>query len=226
MTKISNLSTKIINFANSLILKLLVRSKRQHIRSYYWNLRARDIHGKWGNGVSDFEALKGVISLVKPTSLLDIGCGSGRCFSLYMEMNIPEVVGQDISSNAILICKKRFPNSGYKLLCCDIKDLEYDYDYFDLIISTRALSAVLPKDIEDTIDALCKIGKFIYINEMTDSDCIGPSNYWFKHDYEKLMRMNNYSIVKTGIISVVEDGKHHDQTWKLCRKLYSWQSSQ
>jgi ubiquinone/menaquinone biosynthesis C-methylase UbiE len=189
-----------------------------YAKKLYWNLRAHDIHDKWGEGRNDFSVIRRVVDRVKPATLLDIGCGSGRCFSLYQEMHIPVVVGQDISSNALEICKKKHPELQYQIVCCDITKLPFKENHFDLIISTRVLAAVSTKDIADTMSTLCLIGHNIYLNEMTESDYNAPSTYWFKHNYDIYMRDHNFLVSEKGIISVVENGQTHEQTWVLYTK--------
>jgi SAM-dependent methyltransferase len=215
----SNVPSRVIGKFHALLLNVLVRSKHKWPRSLYWNLRAWDIHKKWGDSTKDYQVLRTVIESVKPTRLLDFGCGSGRCFPLYLEMNIPEVIGQEISPKAIEICRKRFPGLLYTLKCCDVNKCGFEENDFDIIISTRVLSAILPENITRTVEILCRVGETIYLNEITDSDYSGPSNYLFKHDYDKLISKNNFSIDKTGTITVDENGKNYIQTWKLYKKV-------
>jgi ubiquinone/menaquinone biosynthesis C-methylase UbiE len=127
-----------------------------------------------------------------------------------MKMAVSEVVGQDVSSNALTICKRRHPDLKYCLFCGSLEDLKYHDNYFDLIVSTRVLSAVLPDDIEMATAKLCRLADNIYLNEMTDSDYHGASDYWFKHEYDVLMERNNFVLAHKGNI-----GK---QTWKLYTK--------
>lgn len=185
------LTTSFLHLAN-----LLTHFRFKPIRNLYWNIRAKGIHNTWGSDEYDYKVLKEIIQHVKPNKLLDVGCGSGRCFPLYFELNISEVVAQDISSNALNICKGRFPNLPYKLFRGSIMDIPYPKKYFDLIISSRVLSAVMPEDIENILNKLGQLSDYIYINEMTDSDYTGPSTYWFKHDYEKIMKKNHFVIEK------------------------------
>jgi hypothetical protein len=133
-------------------------------------------------------------------------------------MEVPEVVGQEVSAKALTICRERFPGLLYRLIHGSIAGLDFNEGYFDLIISTRVLSAVLPDRIRATMDTLCVLGSHVYVNEMTDSDYSGPSSHWFKHDYDALFRMRNFSIARKGTIPVREDGKEYLQTWVLYEK--------
>lgn len=204
--------------SHDLILSLLARSKWQSLRRCYWDIRAREIDEKWGAGETDFQVLDSLINALRPGRILDIGCGSGRCFPLYTRLDIPEVVAQDVSSEALSIARQRYPEFKHPLLNYDICKLNYPIDHFDLILSTRVLSAVLPDRISQTISALCRMGKRIYVNEVTDSDDCGSLVYWFKHDYDSMMRSNHFSIEQVGTIKVEEDNRVHIQTWKLFRK--------
>lgn len=199
-------------------LHLLSKTRSLGSRKLYWDLRAKEIHEKWGWGQNDYPTLRRVLEMVKPLRLLDVGCGSGRTFGLYLEMQIPEVVGQDISAKALSICRERFPNLPYALFHGPIDDLAYEENYFDLIVSTRVLSAIHPAEIDLSLRTLCGFGRNVYLNEMTDSDYTGPSDYWFKHDYLALMAINNFSIMKKGAITTVEFGKTYLQTWFLYTK--------
>ncbi|MEW5804783.1 MAG: class I SAM-dependent methyltransferase [bacterium] len=201
---------KILGKGKFILLDRLSKTDSKLLRRLYWNLRAQDIHDTWGEGTEDFHVIRRVIDRVGAKKLLDIGCGSGRCFPLYQQMHITEVVGQDISSSALALCEKRFPGLPYHLFHGGIEKLNYPDSYFDLIISTRVLAAVLPDDIAATVKTLSRLGNSLYLNEMTDSDYVGPSTYWFKHDYKHLMAENGFSVIEHGNI-----GK---QTWVLYRK--------
>lgn len=200
------------------LLDLLTRLPVPWFRKMYWDLRAPDIHHRWGEGTDDFETLTEVIGLVRPTRLLDIGCGSGRCFPLYVSLGIPEVVGQDISGTALRLCRERHPGLSFRLHNGPVDRLPYGQDYFDLIVSSRTLSAVPPLRIPGAISALAGMGRHIYLNEMSDSDYCGPSRYWYKHDYHPLLAREGFSSLRSGIITVTEDGETHRQTWILYGK--------
>ena len=199
-------------------LKTVFYTKIAGYRERYWDSRASEIDRKWGSGKDDFHVLTDILSHVKPCRILDVGCGSGRLFPLYRQFGIKEVVGQDIASSAIELCKKKFPVSSYTLLSGTIEAMNFDRNYFDLVISNRVLAAIPPKDIHPAIAHLCRMSRYIYLNEMTDSDYAGPSYYWHKHDYDRIMADNGFRIARRGTITVTENGKTHLQTWVLYRK--------
>ena len=78
-----------------------------------------------------YARLKKVLKLARrlnPNStFLDIGCGLGRPILLALELGFPNVIGVDISSKLIEICRnnvsKKAGNS--KLICCDVEDYRF-----------------------------------------------------------------------------------------------------
>ncbi|MDI6809578.1 MAG: class I SAM-dependent methyltransferase [Candidatus Eisenbacteria bacterium] len=180
----------------------LTRTRNQTILKLFWNYRAKDIHQTWGEDSSDYSTVEKVIEMTVPATILDIGCGSGRLFPVYEKMGIKKVVAQDIAASAVRLCKERFPNLNYDYETKDILKLEYPEQYFDLIISNRVLSAVLPERLESTLKHLSKLARNIYLNELSDSDDTGSvSSYWFKHDYSALSTRFGFEILQQGKIS-------------------------
>lgn len=199
---------KVISKAKNLILGYLSGSKHPFLKRLYWEMRVEDIHAAWGEGKEDFVVIREIIRLVSPATLLDIGCGSGRLIPLFRELNVPEIVAQDVAKSALNLCKKRFPDINCKYEIKDIKDLSYRDGYFDLIISNRVLSAILPENIDVVLASLARLGKNIYINELSESDDTGqPSKYWFKHDYESFKSKHGFRELRRGTIG--------RQTWVL-----------
>jgi hypothetical protein len=49
-----------------MVMKYLANSKRDLLRRYYWDLRAREIDRIWGQGTGDYHVLRQVLELVKP----------------------------------------------------------------------------------------------------------------------------------------------------------------
>jgi 2-polyprenyl-3-methyl-5-hydroxy-6-metoxy-1,4-benzoquinol methylase len=187
--------------------------KIRKIRTFFWDLRARDINKRWGNANGDFDIIRSVIKTANAHTLLDFGCGNGRLFTLYNELKIEKVVGQDISAAAIKLAQQKTGGRNYTLLCADIADVTFDEKYFDLVISNRSLSAVHPNDISAVMRKLCNLSKYVYINELSDIEKDGESSYWFKHNYNQMMAQNNFKALDNGIIEGTL------QEWTLYKQL-------
>jgi hypothetical protein len=185
-------------------------------RKKYWNHRASDIDQKWGMEKHDYDLLGKIILSIKPNRLLEIGCGSGRLFPLYSDLKVKEVLGQDISRQALIIAKERYPFSNVNTTNQSILNLEFPRYYFDLVISNRVLQHIPQSEIEEVIRKLTDLGKKIYINEMYNSDFIGESFYMFKHDYVELFRKFGFEVIQKGLL-----GK---QTWFLFTKTSAKES--
>ncbi len=172
-------------------------------RKIFWNLQAKYIDEQWGTLKIDYDVLKDIISLLAVYHILDIGCGCGRLFPLYESLRIKEVIGQDISKSALNIAKERYNYSPYeipdksgciaisqgeniKLINLPISALDFPDSYFDIVISNRVLQHIPLNSIESTIETICRLGKFVYINEHSDTDEISPNQYLFKYDYVRL----------------------------------------
>ena len=166
----------------------------------FWNNYTEKIDQKWGKSEHDYELLTNIISQTKPKTIFDYGCGSGRLFPLYLQFDVSKIIGIDISSKAIQIAKERYKSDKIKISKTDLFDLKYKQNYFDLLISNRVLQHIKPKEIKRTIKKIVFMSRYIYVNEMTDSDYQENIFYLFKHDYEKLFAECNYEIIETDSI--------------------------
>ncbi len=185
--------------------------KYSAVRKMYYDLRVKDIDDQWGRSTGDYDILRGLISSITVNRILDIGCGSGRLFPLYNSMGIKEVIGQDIANSALDLAKARYNYSNIKLLVnLPVEVLDFPKSYFDLVISNRVLQHIPQNSIESTIETVCRLGKFVYINELSDTDGVSSGSYVFKHDYMRLFGIFGFTVKNKGL-----KGK---QTWLLFGK--------
>ena len=130
-----------------------------------------------------YEAEKWLKKLPKIHDLLDIGCGSGRVFPLFAELNIPEVVGIDISSTAI---RKVRPFPNHKAVVMSVEELNFPPDYFDAAISNAVLR-LIPHGARITraISNIAEQCKSVLLREPIR----GRESYCeYIHDYEALFQ--------------------------------------
>jgi len=75
-----------------------------------------------------------------PKRVLDIGVGSGNLSQLMLE-RYPEaeVVGVDISREMLAVCRKRLPNGRLTLVHRDFRDLGFEDNSFDLVVSSISI---------------------------------------------------------------------------------------
>lgn len=170
------------------------------IREKYWNSRAREIDAAWGQAQDDFPVLAEIIRKIAPRSLLDIGCGSGRLFPLYLQLQVEIIVGQDISGAALQIAKERYSSPHITLTDCPLLQLAYPAGYFDLIVSNRVLQHIPGSQIHQVIGKLAELGKFVYLNETVKDDPLDETFYLFKHDYRQLFGEHGLLQIQQGTI--------------------------
>jgi ubiquinone/menaquinone biosynthesis C-methylase UbiE len=152
----------------------------------------------------DYTTLQNLLTRLNPRKILDIGCGSGRLFPLYLSCGIREVYGQDISSQALAKARKRYDEAGeiIHLTQQTVTGLDFPHHYFDLVISNRVLQHIPSQSIGDYIRAIGHLGRFAYINESMLTDNVSPNDYkLFLHDYQHLFIEKGFQIVETGMIA-------------------------
>ncbi len=171
----------------------------------FWERQTENIFQMWGKSKHDYETLAGIIDRYKPTSILDVGCGTGRLFGLFLQKGINDVVGIDISGKALRLAKKSFPNVETKEM--KLEDISFGYRRFDLAISNRVLELVPRKNIDGVIKKICFSSKLAYINELTDTDGVAEALSMFKHDYEEIFKRNGFLLKEKGYID--------KQTWLM-----------
>src|SRR6185369_4842488 len=66
----------------------------------FWDGLAAHVHSHWGYDEYDFSVVTKCIETVGAESVLDVGCGSGRLFPLFIEQRV-EFCGCDISPAAL-----------------------------------------------------------------------------------------------------------------------------
>jgi 2-polyprenyl-3-methyl-5-hydroxy-6-metoxy-1,4-benzoquinol methylase len=83
---------------------------------------------------ADFNLYNSVLDSIKPTSLLEIGCGMGRLFPLYQKIEC--VYGIDLSEKMIHLAQSRFPQIN--LFVKDIMSFHFNKK-FDVIVVSNSL---------------------------------------------------------------------------------------
>ncbi len=162
----------------------------------FWDQMAPGIHERWGHGQGDFEVLSRIVTDYRVRSVLDIGCGSGRLFPLFRQLQISKVLGIDISAKALAIAERDYP--GVRTQCLRLQELSLADDEFDLIVSNRVLQHIAPGEIRSVIGKLGKISPMIYLNELSESDQVGEQFFMFKHDYDRMLEEKGFVRAEGG----------------------------
>jgi ubiquinone/menaquinone biosynthesis C-methylase UbiE len=130
------------------------------------------------------------LSKRKKTTILDIGCGSGRHVKLFAE-NKFKVYGTDLSSNAIKNTKNIIKKNKLKadLKCTDMHSLPYKDNFFNGILSFGVFyytdSRGMKKSIKEMYRVLKKGGSgFINLRSIDD----------YRHGKGKKIEKNTYIL--------------------------------
>jgi len=192
------------------LTKILYRNKVG--RMLYWTRRSKSMDQKYGNLTHDYRVVNMIIDQISPQRIIDIGCGGGRLFPLFLAKNLSEIVGQDISHQLLDLARKRFPNKSIHLTNQSLEVLNFATDYFDLAICNRVLQHIPPREIETAIRKICEISRYVYINESEYQDNLPKDIKIFYHDYILIFSKFGFSSFVDGYISNENYGKQH---WKL-----------
>lgn len=133
----------------------------------YWENRAETwdkIEGQLVDAKEEYIITKELEAL-NPKSILDIGCGNGKWFTALKKI-APNYLGVDISSKLIKIAKAKHPKGQF--IKADLRKLSSVVkEKYDVIFSYTSLLHVPPEQIEDTINELKKVGKYLVLIEPT-----------------------------------------------------------
>lgn len=183
------------------------------VRRAFWTLAAGAVEGRWGRETGDYPVLERVVrSRPLVRRVLDVGCGRGRLFPVYQALGVEEVVGQDITRRALRRAAAAAPGLEVRLLCRPIERLDFPDAHFDLIVSNRVLQHIPPGAIAATVQTLCRLGRAVYVNELTDSDGVPGNAYLVKHDYPRLFAAHGFVVAQAGMLD--------RQTWRLFERTH------
>lgn len=184
-----------LGVAVRIVLRFYRRAQR-----LYWELRAPDLYRRYGQEQTDFPTLKGIITRYKPESVLDLGCGTGRLFPVYLEAGLKPILGVDIAAQALALAHRAYPQVPTRR--ARIEDLAVNRQ-FDLIVVNRVFQHLPPENLPGAVATTTRISRqLIYLNEIGVSDDADLSGlrYMFKHDYPRLFAVHGWHPVEQGLI--------------------------
>jgi SAM-dependent methyltransferase len=169
---------------------------------------------------------------IKPCKVIDIGCGEGF-YSIYLASRGFDVVGIDLSENAIKHAKENSEKHGVNIrfLAMDIIGLGELKEKFDFVFEWTLLHQIIPssrqKYVENVSNILNKGGKYLSVcfNEQ-DPKITGPGKkiriipensrgptggklYFSSLDELKELFDPHFKIIESKIIKIFRGGKSH-----------------
>lgn len=101
-----------------------------------------------------YESLEGVVTGLKPLTILDCGCGEGFLTQIiYRALPSARIVGTDLSENALESARRRCP--GILFQVADVRQLPVDAGSFDLVVCSQVLEHV--EETELAVAELCRV---------------------------------------------------------------------
>ena len=167
MSNIARTALRTIYNATSPLLSRIYPHLYRLIAKVYFDMQQRRMLNEFGFGPrarADDRIYRAYLEKFPAKRLLDIGCGYGRLFPVYAELNIPDVIGIDISPYAISKVKKAWPNYTAQVMM--IEDIKFPPNHFDAAISNNALAYVLPDiHIRQAVDKIAEQCRSILLVE-------------------------------------------------------------
>ena len=167
--------------------KSLARYGRGLFRRFFWEAMADEVHERWGSGTDDWPGYTALLDRHRPASILDVGCGSGRLFGLYLQKGVRDVVGVDISAKALRLARRRHPQ--VRTIRSPLESMRLDRDC-DLAISNQVLSHVHPSRIAAVVRALCARCRMVWLDELVDP--AHQTDFRFAHDWPALFAAHGF----------------------------------
>jgi SAM-dependent methyltransferase len=158
----------------------------------YWGKRASG-YGKKYTYHEEIELLCDIIQQSKPSSILDVGSGSGSVYRYLIDNKVP------INSYTMIdfsgpMRKHCFENTGIMPDSWDGKKLPYSDTSFGLVVSLSVALHVPPNHIENFLSELLRVGGRAYLTTYTDG-FETLADHVFKHDYYKIFNKLDINII-------------------------------
>lgn len=138
-----------------------------------------------------FKSIKEIKDL-RPKTILDLGCGSGR-WSVLMPDNA-KYLGVDISPLLIEVAKANNPGKEFKIM--DAESIGKLKKKFDVIFSYGTLLGIPPQRIKKVAAAMKKAGKYAVIVEKT---------IWEPFTYGQAIDSSRYIHPYKSIFNVIKE---------------------
>jgi SAM-dependent methyltransferase len=189
------------------------RNKKINLPPLDSDSQAPILHNIYGYLSHDFPVLGYVIDKTKVRSVLEIGCGSGRLVPVYLTHNIQTIWLQDVSEQALDLCRQRFfCQKRIRYIHGNVQSIPI-LAAPDLIIANRVLQHILEDGVfKEMLDRLTSMTCYFYINEAGIEEARSINWPYLKgRDYIQILRDLGCRLIERGEL-MAESGP---QTWML-----------
>lgn len=184
------------------------------VRRLFWNHKSEEALRMRGfTRTEDYYFMQDKLQSIQPKSVLDIGCGRGRYFPMYDQ--VERVVAIDISEKALARIPLAYKNDKrFHIKAMPVEELEL-YEPIDLVISNMVLAHVPPALIRKAIRRIARVTTEVVLNE----NVIDEGHYCFVHKYETLFEAEGFELIKHNPLA------HGNVLYHFCRRTLRQRSS-
>ena len=199
----------------------------------YWNDKSKiwaragwyaDMAKKWGKNDlwEDAHWIGDMIVKYKPTSLLDVGCGSGRLFQLWNGLGIKDVEGIEYSK--LIFDSVKQNEFNVKVHNMSIIDQSVPRK-FDMVFNTQVLLHIPPQHIEKTFANMIKMSNkylamivWYEVKRINKDKASSYKKYGnsFSHDYPALFKQFNLKVIEESNITFFNKRKNVAWLVEIC----------
>lgn len=130
-----------------------------------------------------------VLEIVKPISVIDLGCGIGTWLSVWENFGITDVIGVDgeyVNKNKLLINEEKF-------ITVDLKNGYKSNKIFDLVTCLEVAEHIDANSAEVLINSLCNLGKVILFSAaIPGQEGTQHINEQYPDYWVKIFKKNNF----------------------------------
>lgn len=159
----------------------------------YWETRGKTyIYESHEGDEERGQWIEDMVNELKPTSVLEIGCGPGKYFSRHR--SVPLRVAIDFSSSALATIPNR---QGCHLVNLDACSIGFVGRFFDLSFTCAVLVHIPYTQISRAIEEICRVTKnYVLIMEYFDPEMVIKelASHCFRHDYIKEFEAQGFSL--------------------------------
>jgi SAM-dependent methyltransferase len=204
------------------------------------------------NTTSAKEMIPYILNYIKPTSVIDVGCGKAQWLKVFLEHGIKSIMGVDgehVSKDQLLVSADNFVAANFE----DLDNVRKNFKNikFDLVLNLEVAEHLTPEKAEPFIDFLTSLGDNIlfsaaipnqtgenHFNEQPHSYWqelfkkngfvvldIFRENFWNNEKVNWWYRQNMFLVVKSGS-ELAKAHKHYNGNLYIHPKLFDLYTSE
>ncbi|MFC1856762.1 glycosyltransferase [Thermodesulfobacteriota bacterium] len=160
------------------------------VRRFFWDHKAEEAYRLRGfTRTEDYWLIADKLRSIKPKSVLDIGCGRGRYFSMFAQ--VERIVAIDISQKALNRIPSEYQKDPrFRIIKIPVEKFQV-HEPVDLAISDMVLAHIPPSHIRRAIRQITRAAREILLDENMTTN----KYYCFVHPYESLFKAEGFDLI-------------------------------